>query len=99
MRYCTSCRRVSAGVPPFCTRCGRTFGVRLCPRLHVNSRRAEVCAQCGSRDLTEPAARARFADLMLACALHALPVAIVVMVPSVVMLAIVHAVLVDAQLQ
>lgn len=99
MRYCTNCRRVSAGTPPFCTRCGRTYHVRLCPRLHVNGRRAEVCSQCGSRDLTQPAARAGLSDTLLGWALHALPVAIVVIVPCLVMLAVVHAVLVEAHVQ
>jgi len=26
----------------------------LCPRLHANPRGAQVCTQCGSRDLSEP---------------------------------------------
>lgn len=28
--------------------------MKLCPRLHANSRRAEVCSQCGSRELSSP---------------------------------------------
>lgn len=99
MRYCTSCRRLSAGTPLFCIGCGRTFRVRLCPRLHQNSRRAEVCAQCGSRDLTEPAARARSTDRIVVLALRVLPVALVVIVPAIAMLAIVRAVLIDPELQ
>jgi DNA-directed RNA polymerase subunit RPC12/RpoP len=38
----------------FCSFCGRSYDVKLCPRLHVNSRAAEVCSQCGSRDLSMP---------------------------------------------
>jgi DNA-directed RNA polymerase subunit RPC12/RpoP len=45
---------MTAGEPLFCGKCGRTFDVKLCPRLHVNPRSAEVCSQCGSRDLSMP---------------------------------------------
>lgn len=54
MRYCSNCHHTTAGEPLFCSGCGATYDVRLCPRLHVNSRRAQVCTQCGSRDLSEP---------------------------------------------
>lgn len=53
MKFCTGCRRFTGGEPTFCGNCGRTYDVRLCPRLHVNARGAEVCTQCGSRDLTQ----------------------------------------------
>jgi len=58
MRYCSNCQRVTAGEPLFCSGCGSTYDVRLCPRLHPNPRGAQVCAQCGSRDLSEPQPRA-----------------------------------------
>ena len=54
MRYCFSCKRLTAGDPLFCGHCGNTYDVRLCPRLHVNARGARVCSQCGSHDLTTP---------------------------------------------
>lgn len=54
MKYCYECGRITAGEPIFCTFCGRTYDVKLCPRLHVNPRYAEVCAQCGSRDFSTP---------------------------------------------
>ena len=54
MKYCYECGRVTAGEPLFCQFCGRTYNVKLCPRLHVNPRFAEVCSQCGSRDLSTP---------------------------------------------
>jgi hypothetical protein len=54
MKFCYQCGRASAGDPLFCTKCGRTYGVRLCPRLHRNSRYAKVCSQCGSRELSQP---------------------------------------------
>lgn len=38
----------------FCNRCGRSYDVKLCPRLHPNPRSAEVCSKCGSRELSTP---------------------------------------------
>jgi RNA polymerase subunit RPABC4/transcription elongation factor Spt4 len=57
MRYCYSCKRLTAGDPLFCAQCGSTYDVRLCPRLHPNPRGARVCAQCGSHDLSTPQPR------------------------------------------
>jgi len=54
MKYCYQCGRMTSGEPLFCSFCGRSYDVKLCPRLHVNSRRAEICSQCGSRDLSTP---------------------------------------------
>jgi len=54
MKYCHHCGRLTPGEPLFCQSCGRTYDVKLCSRLHVNSRSAEVCSQCGSRDLSTP---------------------------------------------
>lgn len=54
MRYCHNCHRITAGKPLFCSNCGCTYYLKLCPRLHVNPRAAQVCAQCGSRDLSTP---------------------------------------------
>ncbi len=53
MKFCYQCGKASAGDPLFCTKCGRTYDVRLCPRLHKNSRWAKACSQCGSHELTE----------------------------------------------
>jgi hypothetical protein len=57
MKYCYQCGRVTAGKPLYCNSCGRSYNVKLCPRGHVNPRSAEVCAQCGSRDLSTPQPR------------------------------------------
>lgn len=57
MTYCYSCGRATAGKPLFCNHCGRSYDVKLCPRLHENSRGAEVCSRCGSRELSTPQAR------------------------------------------
>ena len=54
MRLCFSCNRITTGDPLFCNHCGRSYDLKLCNRLHPNSRRAEVCSQCGSRELSIP---------------------------------------------
>ena len=57
MTYCFHCGKYTPGKPLFCSRCGRSYDVRLCPRLHPNPRNAEVCSQCGSREFSEPQPR------------------------------------------
>jgi hypothetical protein len=57
MRYCSLCKRLSRDGSLFCNHCGRSFNVRLCPRLHENTRDAKVCASCGSIELSTPAPR------------------------------------------
>src|SRR5215472_8494970 len=54
MKYCYQCGHLTGGEPIFCSSCGRTYDVKLCSRLHPNPRSAEVCSQCGSRDLSTP---------------------------------------------
>ncbi len=54
MKYCFQCGRMTPGEPLFCSYCARTYDVKLCPRLHQNPRGAEVCSQCGSRDMSTP---------------------------------------------
>ena len=54
MTYCFQCGRTTPGKPLFCQFCGRSYDVKLCPRLHPNPRWADVCAQCGSRELSTP---------------------------------------------
>ena len=54
MTYCYNCGHMTAGEPLFCSKCGRTYDVKLCPRLHPNPRGAEVCSKCGSRELSTP---------------------------------------------
>ena len=55
MKRCTACFRYSLSDPPFCSHCGRSYLVRLCPRGHQNGRGAQFCAECGSGDLSTPA--------------------------------------------
>jgi len=57
MKYCYECGRMTAGKPIFCNLCGRSYDVKMCPRLHPNPRIAEVCSQCGSHDLSIPQPR------------------------------------------
>lgn len=53
MKFCYSCGKASAGDPPYCSKCGRSYDVRLCPRMHRNSRWAKACSQCGARELSQ----------------------------------------------
>jgi hypothetical protein len=57
MKYCYQCGRMTAGEPLFCSSCGRSYDAKLCPRLHPSPRSAEVCSQCGSRELSTPQPR------------------------------------------
>lgn len=54
MRYCHQCHHITPGEPLFCNSCGRSYGVKLCPHRHPNPRSAEVCSECGSRELSTP---------------------------------------------
>lgn len=54
MRYCNHCHHITAGQPLFCNSCGRSYDLKLCPHRHVNPRSAEICSQCGSRELSSP---------------------------------------------
>ena len=54
MNYCYHCGHITPGEPLFCNHCGRSYDVKLCPRLHPNPRTAEVCSKCGSRELSTP---------------------------------------------
>ena len=65
MKYCYSCNRITTGDPLFCNFCGKSYNVKLCPRLHVNPRLAQVCSQCGSRDLSTPQPKVPFLGRIL----------------------------------
>jgi hypothetical protein len=68
MKYCYYCNRMTVGEPLFCNFCGRSYNVKLCPRLHVNPRTAEICSQCGSRDLSTPQPKVPFRVRLLVVA-------------------------------
>jgi RNA polymerase subunit RPABC4/transcription elongation factor Spt4 len=57
MKFCSNCKHITPGDPKVCNRCGRTYDVKLCPRMHSNPRAAEFCSECGSRDLSTPQPR------------------------------------------
>lgn len=99
MRYCTQCRHLTPGEPLFCNVCGRTYDVRLCPRLHVNPRSAQLCSQCGSRDLSRPQPPTTFVNRLSMTALRLLPLILLGVISLAVLLAFVEAVLTNAQVQ
>jgi len=57
VKFCSACGHLTGGEPLFCNSCGRSYDIKLCPKLHVNPRNAEACSQCGSRDLSIPQPR------------------------------------------
>lgn len=84
MRYCLECRRISAD-GPLCTSCGRSFGGRLCNarRRHLNPPGANVCGQCGSTTLTDPAAYIPLSWLTRSIVLGGLALVLLWLLPSV----------------
>ena len=54
LSYCYNCGHMTAGEPLYCNHCGRSYDWKLCPRHHKNPRGAEVCSECGSRELSIP---------------------------------------------
>ena len=57
MKYCANCNHITPGEPLFCETCGRSYDIKLCPRLHPNPRSAQICSRCGSRELSTPQPR------------------------------------------
>jgi hypothetical protein len=45
---------MTSGAPAYCHNCGKTYNVKLCSRGHINPRSANVCSQCGSREMSTP---------------------------------------------
>ena len=73
MRYCNQCHRITPGEPMFCNFCGRSYDFKLCPHRHPNPRNAEICSQCGSRELSTPHPRVALWLAPLVALLSALP--------------------------
>ena len=73
MRYCNQCHKITPGEPLFCNFCGRSYNFKLCPSRHANPRSAEICSQCGSRDLSMPHPRVPLWLAPLLLILSALP--------------------------
>jgi hypothetical protein len=60
VKYCYNCGRITVGEPLFCNFCGRSYDVKLCPKLHRNPRGTRVCSNCGSTELSTPQPRVPF---------------------------------------
>ena len=93
MRYCYQCNRITTGPAFFCNFCGRSYDVKLCPRLHPNPRTAEVCSQCGSRDLSTPEPHAPAWARLVEKALHYGPGILLLTLTILFAFAFLHAVL------
>ncbi len=92
MRRCTACFRFHPGHPTFCSYCGRSFGVRICPRGHHNQRGVQFCSECGSPDLSTPAPPASLLHRLSGLALYALSGTAIGLVVLSVALAALHSV-------
>jgi len=57
LKFCFHCGRDTIGAPLFCNFCGRSYDVKLCPKLHANPRGTRVCSKCGSAELSTPQPR------------------------------------------
>jgi hypothetical protein len=93
MKYCYQCGHVTAGEPAYCNSCGRSYNVKLCPRGHPNPRGAEVCSQCGSRDLSTPQPRVPLHVSLFAFFLSLLPGLLLTLISVIVTLALLHTLL------
>src|SRR5580704_4584632 len=98
MRYCHQCHRITSGEPLFCNFCGRSYDFKLCPHRHPNPRNAEVCSECGSRELSTPHPRVPLWLAPLVALLSALPGLLLVGVTVVFALAVIRAVVLSQQL-
>src|SRR5580704_680547 len=98
MRYCHQCHRITSGEPLFCNFCGRSYNLKLCPHRHPNPRNAEICSQCGSRELSLPQPRVSFWLAPLVTLLTALPGIVLVVVSIAFVFGLVRALLTDQAL-
>jgi hypothetical protein len=95
MRFCNQCHRLTVGSPLYCNLCGASYDVKLCPARHVNLRWADVCAECGSRDLSTPAPRFPFWIIPLSYLLPILFGIILLLLSSLVLLGLMNESAVD----
>jgi RNA polymerase subunit RPABC4/transcription elongation factor Spt4 len=99
MKYCTFCHRLTPGDPLFCNTCGRSYDVKLCPRLHVNPRAAQVCSLCGSREMSTPQPRPSFWRGLLVRLLALVPGVVLLALSLLLLLAFIQTLLTDQQVQ
>jgi len=97
MRYCNQCHCITAGEPLFCNFCGRSYDLKLCPHRHPNPRTAEVCNQCGSRELSTPHPRVSFWLSPLLVLLSALPGIVLLGISLFLLLGFIQALLTNQQ--
>src|SRR3989442_10331664 len=98
MRYCNQCHRVTEGDPLFCQFCGSSFDVKLCPHRHVNPRIAQVCTQCGSRDLSTPAPSVGFLARFLLFLLSVSPGVLLLLMTVVLLVGFISAIFTSPQM-
>ena len=98
MRYCNQCHKITPGEPLFCNFCGRSYDFKLCPHRHPNPRNAEVCNQCGSRELSTPHPRIPLWLAPLVASLSALPGVVLVVVTVGFAFAVIRTILASQQL-
>lgn len=98
MRHCNQCHRITAGEPLFCNFCGRSFDLKLCQHRHPNPRSAEICSQCGSRELSTPQPRVPLLLRPLLVLLTAIPGLLLVSITALFLLGFVNALLTDQRL-
>src|SRR5712692_6709360 len=68
MKRCNDCNQLSPDGALFCGRCRATFGVKLCPKRHLNPIDVTYCLQCGSEELTRPHKKPYRNSRLIACA-------------------------------
>jgi len=98
MRYCNQCHRITTGEPLFCNFCGRSYDSKLCPHRHPNPRSAEICSQCGSRELSTPHPHVPFLLAVLIKLLTAIPGLLLVTISVLFVFGLVNALLTNQQL-
>jgi RNA polymerase subunit RPABC4/transcription elongation factor Spt4 len=98
MRFCNQCHRITAGEPLFCNFCGRSYDSKLCPSRHPNPRNAEICSQCGSRELSTPHPRVSFWLAPLVALLSILPGLLLVTVSALFVFGVIQTLLSSQQL-
>jgi hypothetical protein len=99
MKYCYNCSRITLGEPLFCNFCGRSYEVKLCPRLHPNPRAAQICSQCGSRDLSNPQPRLPFWLKPLFYLVSVLPGVVLLAITALFLVAFLNALVTDPAAQ
>ena len=98
MRYCNQCHKITPGEPLFCNFCGRSYDFKLCPHRHPNPRNAEICSQCGSRELSTPHPRIPLWLAPVVALLSALPGLLLLSVTALFFIGLVNVLLTNQQL-